>query len=350
VQLTTSDNVTIGVGLVCVAFSFWFGSPLGALASFVVGGVILIVNQLTQDGLSSRATADLRLRQPDEAIDERPAAPARGPFPPFPLGGSLQKAELFDFLGADDTWRPVHHPIDVGVDWTQFRNVDLFADVTVRGCTCRVGIWDVENSIPVATSDVLAAPRADWNRMPDAPTSAELIRSQFRIPPQVGRKVYRLVVQPGNQGGRADVVWVSGVIAFRSFSLGGSENEWFAPTEGTALADRTPGALEVLIDWALVRDPINTVLADIELFVSCMNPGQRGTGHAMLRDLTDDMMLHTDNIEARGRGLHAYDYPVKRAFRFALPRKFGRHAYVLEVGVSAVGMRATATGYLHFGH
>jgi hypothetical protein len=350
VRLSTSDNVTIGVGLVCVALSYAAGGPLGAFVCFVAGGVILIVNHLRQDGLASDAAANLRLNEPVTDIEERTGPPARGPFPPFPLGGSLQKDDLFDFLSAQDRWYPVHRYVDAEVDWTQFRSVELFANVTVRGASCYVGIMDVENDIVVATSDLLAAPRLDWQHLSDVPTSAELVRSHFRIPPAVGRKIYRLAVKPANRGARADVVWVNGSIAFRSFSFGGSENEWFAPAEGDLLRGRAPGALEVSIDWSLVRDPINTVIADIILFVSCTNRGQSGTGHATLRDLSDDSVIETESIQARGRGLHRYDYPSSRAVRFALPRKMGTHLYVLELEVSAVGMRATAIGSLQFGH
>jgi hypothetical protein len=317
----------------------------------VVGSVILIVNHLRQEDLSSNATVNLGLNEPEGGVGEPPSAPARGPFPPFPLGGSLRKDDLFDFMGVEDRWFPVKGAVDVEVDWTQFRNVDLFADVEIRGGSCRVGIWDVENDVVVTTSGVLTAPRLDWRQLRDEPGSDEVVRTQFQIPHHTGRKLYRLIAQRGNSSGPADVAWVKGSIAFRSISFGGDKNEWFAPADEDApQRGRVPGGVEILIDWAQVRDPINTVIADITLVTSCTIQGQSGTGRAIVRDLSEDTLIITDNVGARGKSYHGYDYPGKRTFRSGLPRKSGRHRYVLEVEVAGAGMRATATGYLQFGH
>jgi hypothetical protein len=57
-----------------------------------------------------------------------------------------------------------------------------------------------------------------------------------------------------------------------------------------------------------------------------------------------------DWIEARGRGMHRYDYPGKQQWRFAVSRKTGVHHYILELEVSDLNTHATASGVLAFGH
>jgi hypothetical protein len=323
VRLTYSDNVTIGVGLICVAFSFWLGSPGGALACFVSGGVILIVSHLKQDGLSSGTSSDLELNETDGGLDRR--APARGPFPPFPLGGSLKKADVFDFIGTypGDQWHPVRNAIDIEIDWSQFRNTDLFADVTLRGHNVRVGLLDIENNHVAVHTDTLTAPLAarDWGGISDDPRPEELLHHQFRIPPQVGVKRYRLVAERASGGGTA-TYWLEGTITFRRISLGQNTTEWFTPVEGGPLRWRSPGAVEAVVDWSMVRVPVNTVIADFGATVACTIAGDRGRGRAILRDLVDDTTIATEWVEATGRRMHGA-WPIWVARKIALPPKVG---------------------------
>jgi hypothetical protein len=286
---------------------------------------------------------------------EASVGPARGPFPPFSLGGSLEKEDVFDFIGpahVRDHWYPVRKYVDVQIDWTELKRAELIADVTVSGGACQVGIIDVENDIPVAHTDWLHVARSDlpWEQRPPLPAAVECVRIRFGIPRSVGKRVYRLAAHP-SAGPPADTFWVTGSVTFQSFSLGGSETDWFVPADGASLSGRTPNAIEVPIDWSSVRDPVNNVIADVTLRVAHPATGERGRGRAMLRDLTDGSVVRTvDWIEARGRGMHLYDYPTSQHVRFALPRKIGIRRYALEVEVSDAGTRAAATGVLLFGH
>lgn len=78
----------------------------------------------------------------------QPAAMATGPFPPFQLGGSLDRADIMDFVNAGDGnhWFPARNAVDVDIDWANFQEVDLVARVTVRGGSCKVGIMEVANA------------------------------------------------------------------------------------------------------------------------------------------------------------------------------------------------------------
>lgn len=305
---------------------------------------------------SYRAWRDVNV----EAVAQRilSSQPATGPFPPFPLGGSLDDGDFFDFVGTPagppssirDHWYPVKKAIEVPVDWQQFKDVELIADISVRGGSCRVGVIDVENDIPVATSDWLHAPRPVTLDMRSQSPNAGLVRVRLSIPRSVGRRIYRLAAFP-TPGPSADTFAVIGSITFPSLSLGNTENEPFSPTDKNSLSGPIPYAVEVPIDWSQVHDPLNTVVAEITLTVT-PKPNGHGKGRAILRDLSDgNVVVAIDWVQAETRSsMHHRDFSERRQTRFALQRKSGVHRYVLGVEVSDTDTKVAATGTLSMGH
>ncbi len=116
-------------------------------------GRILIIEDIATDvrdllALTPATTADKtnRLGAAVVTTDEIAEAVAKrlersqvtaGPFPPFSLGGSLEKEDLFDIIGdgypGREVWRPIKKSHDVEIDWDQFKSVELIVDAAVRG-------------------------------------------------------------------------------------------------------------------------------------------------------------------------------------------------------------------------
>ena len=276
------------------------------------------------------------------------------------LGGSLAKEDMYDFiLGkyGGDRWRGAKKGADVEIDWTQFHDVPLIADIIVRGGTCRVGLLDVENEVTVLQSDWIPRSASDltYESVPPQQDLLEPLRHfRFEIPPSVGRKAYRLVVQP-SPSTLVDDFWVLGFITFPVVPLGGSFTSRFTPTAGEPLAARAPTAVEASVDWSTVQGPITTVIADVTLAVWYPVFQTRERARCSIRDLTDGTISSSEwqNVEWTG-GMMAsgrpYPGPTKRQLRIALPRKMGVHKYVLEVEVSKAGMVAGVAGVLALRH
>jgi hypothetical protein len=191
--------------------ALWTGFSTAVLVCFVVA--LHIRNDLLRKD---------SIRHPTERMSA-PVAP--GPFPPFPLGGSLAKEDVLDYLsrGFGTSWHSVKNPVDGDVDWTQFARTPLIVDATVRGGWCQLGLLDVENDVVVATSEWIG-PRASelaWDAISPQPDLLEDLKTvRFAVPVAVGRKKYRLVVRTRESGQRT--FWVSGAVTFPIVELGGT--------------------------------------------------------------------------------------------------------------------------------
>ncbi len=225
------------------------------------------------------------------------------------------------------------------------------------GGNFRLGLLDVENDVSIVESDWIEPSPTDlaWDQLSSPPKLPEEPRHiRIKIPSSVGRKAYRLVVQP-TQDTRAATFWATGQITFPSVSLGGTYMTWFTPTEGASLTGWVPNAVEAHIDWSMLRNPINTVIADITLLVSYPVFHSRERCRAIILYVGDGGRMTTSWIDVSWIGgimasARPYPGPVMRQLKLELPRQRGTHTYVLEVEVSKARMSATATGTLSLRH
>lgn len=323
--------------------ALWTGLATAVLVCFVVA--LHIRNDL------------LRRESVGRSGHKAPGPVATGPFPPFSLGGSLAKEDLFDYVsrGFGTSWLPVKKAIDAEVDWSQFAETPLNVDALVRGGWCQLGLLDVENEIVVATSDWLG-PRITelgWDAIPSQPDLLEDLKTvRFAIPPAIGRKKYRLVVRTRESGQRT--FWVAGAITFPIVELGGTFGSQFQASD-TSIAGPAPESVEAVIDWGAIRDPMNTVVAEVTLAAWYPVFQTRERARAIIRDLTDNTTVTTDWMDVSWTGgmmasTRPYRGPSKQRFKLGLPRKTGIHTYVLEVEASTSGMRLSARGSLMLRH
>src|SRR5258708_3393243 len=111
----------------------------------------------------------------------------------------------------------------------------LSSSLTPRfgGGNFRLGLLDVENDVSIVESDWIEPSPTDlaWDQLSSPPKLPEEPRHiRIKIPSSVGRKAYRLVVQP-TQDTRAATFWATGQITFPSVSLGGTYITCFTPPE-----------------------------------------------------------------------------------------------------------------------
>ncbi len=264
-------------------------------------------------------------------------------------------------------WTAAKHHRDVEIDWSVWRDVELIADVEMTGGSCRAGIWDVDNDALVSSGDSMQSRRVSstatgekWSESPAVPLPEEIAHATIPIPKQSGRKTYRLVVQPIDKG--TTTFWISGAITFPILPMGG-QKVWIAPTT----LPRLRPAIEyrdVEIDWGKIRDPINSVIAEVLIGVSDPRTGDVGRGRVVVWNVTDneaavlgdwvDKHWHSyRNKPWAGGKIEFMRYPVREPLivRLQLPTlRSGKKVYRLMMEVEELGTSIMVSGRLLLRH
>lgn len=283
------------------------------------------------------AAVAARLRHDNRPLRDEPFV-----YPPYDLGGSLERLEFRDVFLTFREWRPVKNAKDVAIDWSRFASADLVVDAFVKGThgTCYLGLWDVANSVVVAESRPVAVDMTEQH-------------VSFSIPREAGTKTYRLVTRGSNDGSTA-LFGATGQISFPIYLLGGSATLWKPPS-----ADgwqTVPNAHEVEIDWTHLGEPINKVILDASILVSDYSADEKqipptGRARLRLRDLnTDRTVVECDWVAAGRRSMHHSYWPKLGTCRHQLPGGSGKAKYVLEVAISGPAVSVAITGRLLLRH